>query len=220
MKISENLFMYPEQGTMDSNTYVITGEPGIIIDPGNDHYLASLVRLMEQDGIAPDDVGMIVNTHLHGDHCGANEGFKDYSGARIALHPVQKENYRTVVVEAARLFGMPPDEFDEDELIEGNTMTVGDGIIDLIPAPGHSPDSICYYLRAEKLLICGDVIFDKNTGRTDLPGGDGDQLKDSIERLAALGAEGLFPGHMGAVTGAEAVAENFDFVRMNVFPWL
>jgi hydroxyacylglutathione hydrolase len=220
MKITENLFMYPEQGTMDSNTYVVKGAPGLVIDPGNDHYLPTLIRLMGQDGIAPEDIGTIVNTHLHGDHCGANEGFKEFSGARIALHPIQKANYRTVVVEAARLFGMPPDEFEEDDIIEGDTLLVGDIVIDLVPSPGHSPDSICYYLRAEKLLVCGDVIFEMNTGRTDLPGGDSDQLKDSIERLAALDAEGLFPGHMGAVTGADNVARNFDFVRDNVFPWL
>ena len=220
MKIADNLFMYPEQGTMDSNTYVVTGSPGLIIDPGNDHYLAALVHLMDQDGIGPEDIGRIVNTHLHGDHCGANEGFKEFSNASIALHPVQKANYRTVVVEAARLFGMPPDEFEEDELLEGDTLVVGDTVIDLIQAPGHSPDSICFFLKAQKLLVCGDVIFEMNTGRTDLPGGSADQLKESIEHLATLGAEGLFPGHMGAVTGGENVVKNFDFVRDNVFPWL
>jgi hydroxyacylglutathione hydrolase len=220
MKITENLFMYPEQGMMDSNTYVVPGAPGLLIDPGNARYLPSLIHLMGQDGFSPEDIGTIVNTHLHGDHCGANEGFKGFSGARIALHSVQKANYQTVVVEAARFFGMPPDEFTEDDVIEGDTLTVGETVIGLIPAPGHSPDSVCYYLRDEKLLVCGDVIFEMNTGRTDLPGGSGDQLKASIERLAALGAEGLFPGHMGAVTGAENVTKNFQFVRSNVFPWL
>jgi hydroxyacylglutathione hydrolase len=220
MKLSDNLFMYPEQGMMDSNTYVVRGAPGLIIDPGNSNYLPSLIRLMEQDGLSPEDIGTIVNTHLHGDHCGANEGFKELSGAGIALHPLQKVNYQTVVIEAARLFGMSPDEFEEDDIIEGDTLLVGEVTIDLLPAPGHSPDSICYYLRAEKLLVCGDVIFEMNTGRTDLPGGSGDQLKASIERLAGLGAAGLFPGHMGAVTGADNVARNFDFVRTNVFPWL
>ncbi len=220
MKITENLFMYPEQGAMDSNTYVVKGEPGLIIDPGNGHYLASLIRLMEQDDLAAGNIGTIVNTHLHGDHCGANEGFKQFSGARIALHPLQKANYQTVVVEAARLFGMPPEEFAEDDIIEGDTLRVGDIVIDLIPSPGHSPDSICYHLRREKLLICGDVIFEMNIGRTDLPGGDAEALKDSIQRLAELGAEGLYPGHMGAVSGAEDVEKNIEFVRTNVFPWL
>jgi hydroxyacylglutathione hydrolase len=220
MKITDNLFMYPEQGMMDSNTYVVKGAPGLLIDPGNAGYLPALIHAMGEDGIAPEDIGTIVNTHLHGDHCGANEGFKGFSGARIALHPVQKEHYRTVVVEAARLFGMPPEEFTEDDIIEGTTLTVGDIVIDMLPSPGHSPDSVCYYLRDDRLLVCGDVIFQMNTGRTDLPGGNGDELKASIERLAGFGAAGLFPGHMGAVAGADEVAQNFDFVRKNVFPWL
>jgi hydroxyacylglutathione hydrolase len=220
MKISDNLFMYPEQGMMDSNTYVVGGGKGLLIDPGSAAYLPSLIHAMGQDGISPEDIGTIVNTHLHGDHCGANEAFKGFSGARIALHPLQKANYQTVVVEAARLFGMAPEEFTEDDIIEGDTLLVGDCVIDLLPAPGHSPDSICFYLREEKLLVCGDVIFQMNTGRTDLPGGSGDELRTSIERLSGLGAAGLFPGHMGAVTGADEVAQNFDFVKKNVFPWL
>ncbi|MCJ7604592.1 MAG: MBL fold metallo-hydrolase, partial [Dehalococcoidales bacterium] len=204
----------------DSNTYVIKGSPGVIIDPGSSRYLPALIHAMKLDGIEPEDIGTILNTHLHGDHCGANEGFKEFSGARIALHPVQKENYRTVVVEAARLFGMPPDEFTEDDILEGDTLTIGDVKIDMLPSPGHSPDSVCYYLRDEKLLVCGDVIFEMNTGRTDLPGGNGEQLKVSIERLSQLVIEGLFPGHMGAVTGQEKVVANFQYVRSNVLPWL
>lgn len=220
MKISQNLYMYPEQGMMDANSYVVKGTPGLLIDPGNTGYLPALIHAMGRDGISPEDIGTIVNTHLHGDHCGANEGFKGFSGARIALHPVQKEHYKTVVIEAARLFGMPPEEFAEDEILKGDTLTIGGVVIDMIPSPGHSPDSVCFYLREEKLLVCGDVIFQMNTGRTDLPGGSADELRASIEHLSKLGAAGVFPGHMGAVTGADEVAQNFDFVKKNVFPWL
>ncbi len=160
--------MYPEQGMMDSNTYVIKGSPGVIIDPGSSRYLPALIHAMKLDGIEPEDIGTILNTHLHGDHCGANEGFKEFSGARIALHPVQKENYQTVVVEAARLFGAPPDEFTEDDIIEGDVLTIGDLNIDMLPSPGHSPDSLCYFLRDEKLLFCGDTwrpITDRTMGK-------------------------------------------------------
>jgi glyoxylase-like metal-dependent hydrolase (beta-lactamase superfamily II) len=57
-----------------------------------------------------------------------------------------------------------------------------------------------------------------NTGRVDLPGGNDDDLKKSIEALSRLDIEYLLPGHMGVVVGAEKVAENFNFIRKNVFP--
>jgi glyoxylase-like metal-dependent hydrolase (beta-lactamase superfamily II) len=64
------------------------------------------------------------------------------------------------------------------------------------------------------------VLFEANTGRVDLPGGNRDALKKSIESLSLLDVEYLLPGHMGIITGDGRVKENFDFIRMNVFPWL
>ena len=108
MKLTNNLYFYPEQGMLDCNTYVITGNPGTIIDPGNPAFLPALVNSLHKDGIDPQSIGIITNTHLHGDHCGANEAFKELSGARIAIHPVQKKFYKLVVIDGARLLGIPP----------------------------------------------------------------------------------------------------------------
>jgi len=205
---------------LDCNTYVITGKPGIIIDPGNVDYLRGRVEGLRKDGIDPQDIGIIVNTHLHIDHCGANEAFKELSGARIALHPVQKDNYKLVVVDGARLFGMEPVEFTEDYILEGSTLANDGTELEMILSPGHSPDCVCFYNRKDKVLVCGDVLFEMNTGRVDLPGGNGDDLKKSIESLSQLDVEYLLPGHMGVVSGAGKVAANFDFIRSNVFAWL
>jgi len=220
MKLINNLYFYPEQGMLDCNTYVIKGNPGIVIDPGNVDYLKSRVKAMHQDGIKPADIGIIVNTHLHIDHCSANEAFKKLSGAKVALYPIQHQNYRLVVVDGARLFGMEPGEFTVDSILEENRLKSGDIDIEVIKAPGHSPDCICLYLKKEKALFCGDVLFEMNTGRVDLPGGNADELKKSIESLSKLDIEYLLPGHMGVVVGAEKVKRNFDFIRSNVFPWL
>jgi glyoxylase-like metal-dependent hydrolase (beta-lactamase superfamily II) len=220
MKLANNLYFYPEKGMLDANTYVIKGSPGIIIDPGNTEYLAARVGAMRQDGIDPADIGIIVNTHLHIDHCGANEAFKKLSGAKIALHPVQKQNYHLVVVDGARLFGMEPGEFTEDYLLDESLLKTDDVELELTKSPGHSPDCVCFYLKKEKTLICGDVLFEMNTGRVDLPGGNADDLKKSIDALSRLDIEYLLPGHMGVVTGSEKVAANFDYIRSNVFPWL
>ncbi len=220
MKLVNNLYFYPEQGMLDCNTYVIKGSPGIIIDPGNTQYMAARVGAMHRDGIDPAAIGIIVNTHLHIDHRGANEAFKKLSGGKIALHPVQKQNYQLVVVDGDRLLGEEPSAFTEDYLLEETRLKTGDVEIELIPSPGHSPDCVCFYLRQDKALICGDVLFEMNTGRVDLPGGSAGDLKKSIESLAKLDVEYLLPGHMGVVVGKDKVAANFDYIRKNIFPWL
>jgi glyoxylase-like metal-dependent hydrolase (beta-lactamase superfamily II) len=104
--------------------------------------------------------------------------------------------------------------------MDDSKLNLGETEIELIPSPGHSPDSICYYIPAEKALICGDVIFSQNTGRVDLPGGSAAELKASIERLAQLDVEYLLPGHMNIVTGQENVKKNFEFIRQYVLGYL
>jgi glyoxylase-like metal-dependent hydrolase (beta-lactamase superfamily II) len=220
MKLTNNLYFYPEQGMLDSNTYVITGNPGIIIDPGSPRLLPALVDSLQEDDIDPRSLGIIANTHLHADHCGANEAFKQLSGAKIALHPVQKENYHLVVVEGARFFGMPPSGFTEDYCLDNNRLSAGGLELELIHSPGHSPDCVCFYDRPGKVLICGDVVFDGNTGRVDLPGGNAGELRESIERLSKLEIEYLLPGHMNIITGAGRVQNNFNFIKENIFSWL
>jgi hydroxyacylglutathione hydrolase len=204
----------------DCNTYVITGNPGIIIDPGATMFFSSLVDSMQKDGIDPKSINIITNTHLHGDHCAANEAFKQLSGARIAIHPLQKKFYSSVVIEGARFFGLPPMEFKEDACLENNRLSAGDMEFELIPSPGHTPDCVCFYCRDAKILICGDVIFDRNIGRADLPGGNADELKESINKLSQLEVEYLLPGHMGMVTGVENIKRNFEFVKESFFSWL
>ena len=220
MKLTNNLYFYPEQGIFDCNTYVIEGNPSIIIDPGAAMFLPALIDSLHKDGIDPKNIGIITNTHLHGDHCGANEAFKELSGAKISIHPVQKKFYDFVVIQTGRFFGLPPIEFNEDACLDNDILSAGDVEFELIDSPGHSPDCVCFYDRKDKILICGDVIFEQNTGRVDLPGGSADDLKNSIEKLSHLDIEFLLPGHMDIVSGAEKVKQNFNFIKEYVFKWL
>ena len=61
MKLTNNLYFYPEQGMFDCNTYVITGDTGIIIDPGNPDFLSGLVGSLHKDGIDPKNIDIITN---------------------------------------------------------------------------------------------------------------------------------------------------------------
>lgn len=216
MKLIKNLYFYPEKGMMDCNTYVIKDDLSIIIDPGLTQFLPELLQDLHRDGIDPKDIDIITNTHLHGDHCWANEAFKKVSGAKILLHPVQKKFWDKTVTQTSRFFGLPAVEFTEDRLLDNDKLNAGEMEFELIPSPGHSPDSICFYCQSERVLICGDVIFNQNTGRVDLPGGNAEELKQSIEKLSQLEIEYLLPGHMDIVIGREKVKNNFEFIKKYV----
>ena len=224
MKLAENLFFYPEKGMLDCNTYLIRDEVSVIIDPGLEMHLPGLIQDLGRDGIDPKNIHLVTNTHLHLDHFWANQAFKDASGARIAIHPLQKKYFHFNVVEMTELFislfnlGTRPKEFKEDSLLE-DKLNTGNMELELLSAPGHSPDSICFYGRKEKILICGDVVFAQSTGRVDAPGGNAAELKRSMEKLSQLDIEYLLPGHLNIIKGKEAIKRNFDFIREYVFPW-
>ncbi len=220
MKLTENFFFYPEHGMLDCNTYVVKDSIIAIIDPGFAEYMPALVGAMRDDGIEAKDIDIIINTHLHADHYWADEDFKEMSDARIICHPLHKKHYDINVRDVARFFGFPPVEFKEDSCLDDHKFEVGGIEFELIHSPGHSLDSICFYCREQKVLICGDVDFNQNTGRVDLPGGRSDDLKHSIEELALLDIEYLLPGHMGIVQDGQKVKDNFDFVKKYVFSWL
>jgi glyoxylase-like metal-dependent hydrolase (beta-lactamase superfamily II) len=220
MKLTDNLYFYPENGMMDCNTYVIKDDLSVIVDPGSLQFLSQLVGDLLKDGIDPSDIDVITNTHLHPDHCWANESFKKISGANIIIHPLHKEFYDWIVNEASKFLGFQGLGFESDSYLDDNQLNTGHMDFELIHTPGHSPESICFYNRNEKVLIPGDVIFAQNTGRVDLPGGNAEELKNSIEGLSQLEIEHLLPGHMDFVSGIEKVKGNFEFIMKHVFAWL
>jgi hydroxyacylglutathione hydrolase len=220
MKLTDSLYYYPEYGMLDANTYIIKDHVNIIIDVGSIQFLRGLLEEMKKDGIKPADINMIINTHLHLDHYMANEEFKKLSGARVLAHPEQKKNYNTQVVRTAEFFGMRPQENKEDGMIDIAEFGKGKLKLQVIDTPGHSSDGISIYSPVEKFLICGDLIFAENTGRVDLPGGNAETLKKSVEAISKLDVEYLLPGHMDIVKGAAAVKQNFKFIKDNVFRWL
>jgi glyoxylase-like metal-dependent hydrolase (beta-lactamase superfamily II) len=123
---------------------------------------------------------------------------------------------------SGREVGFEPDFYlEEGELNLGKENKLA---LKILHTPGHSPGSISIYWQDNKVLISGDVIFYGSVGRTDIPGGDGKLLKQSIEKLSQLDIEYLLPGHStefgDIITGKDKVEQNFAFIRLNYFPLL
>lgn len=187
-------------GPLQTNCYLVycsNTKHGVVIDPGwSGKKIYDRVKELEID------VKSILVTHTHFDHVGGAAELVKLSHAPLLLHPLSKD----IVGDAhlhARYFGLEidpvpvPDSFID----EGQIIPVGNGQLEVIYTPGHAPEHICFYARSENIIFDGDVMFNGGIGRTDLPGGDYDQLINSIQKkLMVLPDDTIvYPGH-GPVT--------------------
>ncbi|BDC36160.1 MAG: MBL fold metallo-hydrolase [Candidatus Methanoliparum thermophilum] len=198
MRLIDEVYIYPERGFLDCNTYVV-GDA--IIDPGSPAYLKNKIKEMDQDKIDIDDIRYIINTHLHPDHSGGNEDFAKEFKAKIAVYEEVKQYYSYY-----------------DQLFEKN-IKLNDIEIDVLHTPGHSPESISLYIPKKKVLLCGDLVFKQGVGRVDLIGGNAEKLKESINSVSNLDIEYLLPGHDSIIQGSDNVKKNFLYIKKSYF-WL
>jgi len=212
LKIVKNIYWYPEVG-FDCNTYLIADEILTVIDPGTN--IKKLLKNIGKDGFDVKDIDLIINTHSHPDHCGANQDLKNLSNAKIAMHP-EEVKHLEVSREMAQYFSLNMPNFKVDFYIE-DELSIGKTNFKVIHTPGHSPGSICLYCGELEVLICGDLLFEGSVGRTDFPGGSSIQLKNSIENVSRLDVEYLLPGHMNILVGKEKVRKNFEFIKKYYF---
>lgn len=221
MKILEDLFFYPWENLAqnNSNTVLITGQVQTLIDPGHRHLFDQLAAKMKADGITPEEIDLVIHTHCHPDHMEAGQELAR-RGTRQALHPDDEEYLAQVGPEFYRALGLVMPEYHIDlHLVEGE-LKLGDKDLVVYHTPGHSPGEICLYWPEPKVLIAGDVVFAQGVGRTDFPGGDGKQLKESIQRLAELEVEVLLPGHGPPLFGRKEVQANFQLIEQMYFALL
>lgn len=179
---------------LDSNCYLINGN--ILVDTGAGENGDYLFSKLNEFGVSPDDIEMVVNTHCHFDHIGGNHLFPN---AKIAVHkldaiPIRNED---TLGTAGTAFGF--DEINNSrvdiELNEGDKI----GDFEVIHTPGHTSGGIC--LWDGENLISGDTIFaGGGVGRTDI-GGNWDDLKASVKKIMELEVKNIFPGHGPTVEG-------------------
>lgn len=198
------------------NTYVLSDETGecVIIDPGmyDANEQNAFVRRIKELNLKPV---LLLNTHCHLDHVFGNKFVFDNWSLKPQFH--QGELYVLQAVPGyAPQMGLNYELSPEPEVFLGETGTVtfGNSMLELIFAPGHSPAHLCFYAKEDGFLIGGDVLFLNSIGRTDLPGGNHEQLLSNIrEKLFVLPeAVVVYPGH-GAATTIGHEKQNNPFLR-------
>ena len=178
-----------------SNCYLVGNKREmVVIDSGKGG-----ARVVDKIISLTEGISSIIITHGHFDHIAGNELLKEEFSANISIS-VEEQKFLTdptqnlsQFVEVSDITGPPADVL----LQEGEEITVADWTFTVLLTPGHSPGSICLYCEKEDVLFCGDLIFRNGVGRTDLPGGNLEKLRKSINKKVLVLPENtrVFPGH-------------------------
>ncbi|HAX44003.1 MAG TPA: MBL fold metallo-hydrolase [Bryobacteraceae bacterium] len=192
-----------------------TTREAIVVDPGDGADLTRLQTVLAGHGLT---VKAIVITHAHIDHIGGAAALKALTGAPIYMNSNDRDLYHHLDVQAGWLNIAPPERTEIDaDARDGDSLRLGETPLHLLHTPGHTQGSVCLFCPAEHLLIAGDTLFRDSIGRTDLPGGDGHKILDSIHtRLLTLPEETeVICGHgPGTTIGREK--ERNPFLRPGV----
>ena len=216
MVIIETFVLTPFQ----QNTRVVSCErtrKAMCIDPGEPS--PEVVDYVRENAL---DLEAIVITHGHLDHCGGVTAVaKEFPEADIVLHPEEMYLYEKLR-EQPLLLGITPDqaramgmEYEEPPqptrfVKDGDVIKVGDLTLQVRHVPGHTLGHIVLAEHDHKAVFTGDCLFSGTIGRTDLPGGDYDQLIASIkEKVLTLGDDyTVYCGHGPETTIGRERASN------------
>lgn len=192
-------------GPWETNAYLVwdgRSPDALIVDPGMGAADPLIGRLREH-GLR---LTVIANSHGHIDHIFDDAPLMQGTDAPLAIHP--DDAYR---LDGRNNYGFALEAVTATrDLREGEQVHIGDLVFDVLHLAGHTEGSICLYEERHALLLSGDVLFAGSYGRTDLPGGNDDQMVASLARLALEipPSVRVLPGH-----GAETTIER-------ELPWL
>jgi glyoxylase-like metal-dependent hydrolase (beta-lactamase superfamily II) len=194
-------------GALETNCYLVhcpESRECAVVDPGAEPEL--IFSVISRRGLKPK---VILNTHGHVDHIGANSDVKEKFGIPLRIHTLDSPMLDLVKQSELSFFlgakdSPPADSFLED----GEKIEIGKFDLEVIHTPGHSPGSVS--LRGGGFLLSGDTLFQGGVGRTDLPGGSSRQLENSIrKKILALPEETIvLPGHGPMTTVGEEKDSN------------
>jgi hydroxyacylglutathione hydrolase len=207
MKIYKEVF-----SPIEVNTFIITGDDTscVVIDCGcygktEEKKLADLLSDLRLTPV------LLLNTHCHLDHIFGNAFMLDRYGLKAWFH--EGENYNLISSpKHAIMFGLTMEAPPEPAgyLVDGQAITASGVNLEVIAVPGHSSGGVAFYSRENGIIFTGDALFAGSIGRSDLPGGNHEQLMNNIRtRLFTLPPETVvYPGHGPETTIGEEMRSN------------
>lgn len=195
-------------GAFEENCYLYAcpqTREAVIIDPGDDP--ESILEMIQELKLIPK---YILNTHGHIDHICAIDAMNEVYPVPLAIHSADVPLYTDEQIAATYGLPTPLVKRKPDILLtEGMTITFGTLALEVLHTPGHTPGGVCF-LHRPYCVFSGDTLFYRSIGRTDLEGGNYQQIEQSIRQKLYTLEDDLvvFPGHGQPTTIIEEKYEN------------
>ncbi|MDR2676532.1 MAG: MBL fold metallo-hydrolase [Endomicrobium sp.] len=193
-------------GILNENCYIIYDSDSLqalIVDPGEDGI--KIIREIKKHNLKPE---LLVNTHGHYDHILSDDQIRLEFKISLAIHEYDAEMLVNIYKNGSGIFSSPKTIKDPEILLKNNsTLKLSFTDPKIIHTPGHTKGSIC--LLFDSFLITGDTLFSGTIGRTDLEGGNFEEIMKSITELKKLDScLTIYPGHGCCTTLANEIRHN------------
>jgi glyoxylase-like metal-dependent hydrolase (beta-lactamase superfamily II) len=209
-----------QRGWLSANNVLFHGEGATaLVDSGYASHSAQTVDLV-QHALGPRRLDLLLNTHLHSDHCGGNAALQAaYPGMRTLVPPGQADDVRRwdPVALSYQPTGQRCPRFRFDGLLApGAEVTLNDRPWQVHGAPGHDPHSIVLFEPRDKVLISADALWENGFGVVfpELEGQNAfDEVRETLDLIEHLAPLTVIPGHGPVFGGAEAVSTALGAAR-------
>jgi glyoxylase-like metal-dependent hydrolase (beta-lactamase superfamily II) len=181
-------------GALETNCYLVYCPESLecaVVDPGTE--AEKIFPVIARMGLKPV---VILNTHGHIDHIGANRDIKEKFNVPLCIHSLDNPMLQVEQeLELGFFLGAKDSPPADSFLDDGDEIKIGNSSLKVIHTPGHSPGSVSFL--GDGFLLSGDTLFWGGVGRTDLPGGSWKDLENSIrEKILTMPEEIIvLPGH-------------------------
>ena len=174
-----HLLMVPLD-TLWTGIFVLVRKKVVVIDTGFEPAIRGILYpYLAKLGLCPDDIDLVINTHIHGDHIGGNARLAEDTPATFCAHRLGREKLRDPYFHLNRIrsrfsplvpyqeikSGLTPQEIDL-ELEDGQSIDLGDSVLRVVHAPGHANEGICLHDAASGMLFTGDALQGRGTMST------------------------------------------------------
>lgn len=204
------LHVFLERPYPSANAILLQGPAPVLVDPGFGSGITDLESQLADNGLTPDQLALVVNTHYHSDHVGGNHALQEQYGVVVAAHAHDAEmiNRRDPAACAAEWLRQPVESYAVDRpLEEGDSIDTGAATWQVLHTPGHTVGHISLFEPTTGVLIVGDAVHATDVGWLNpvLEGTDSlTRSIETLERLQSLAPRLALSGHGPAIVDPPA----------------